>query len=75
MKSAGKKCETAEPLPRSGKLHEAQTRLPIYQKLLTQMHTQRDMMAQILKQQDQLPQSIPLPITLIKTNAKLRASQ
>jgi hypothetical protein len=75
MKSAGKICETTKRLPRSGKLHEAQTRLRIYQKLLTQIRTQRDMSAQILKWQEQLPQSIPLPSSLPKTNAKLRASQ
>jgi vacuolar-type H+-ATPase subunit I/STV1 len=72
MKSAEKKCETTKRLPRSGKLHEAQTRLCIYQKLLTQIRT---MSAQILKRQEQLPQSIPLPSSLAETNAKLRASQ
>jgi hypothetical protein len=75
MKSAGKKCETAERLPRKGKLHEAQTRLRIYQKRLTQMRTQRDMTAQILKCRAQLPQSIPLLTTLSETNANLRVSQ
>jgi hypothetical protein len=75
MKSAGKKCETAKRLPRSGKLHEAQTRLRIYQKLLTQIRTQRDMTAQIQKRQAQLATPIPLPSTLVETNAKLRASQ
>jgi hypothetical protein len=75
MKSAGKKCKTTKRLPRSGKLHEAQTHLRIYQKLLTQIRTQRDMSAQILKCQEQLPQSIPLPSSLAETNAKLRASQ
>jgi hypothetical protein len=48
MKLAGKKCKTAKRLPHSGKLQEAQTRLRIYQKLLTQIGTQRDMTAQIL---------------------------
>jgi formate dehydrogenase maturation protein FdhE len=33
------------------------------------------MLAHILEQQEQLPQSIPLPSSLAKTNAKLKASQ
>jgi hypothetical protein len=75
MKHAGRRCETAKRLPCSGKLHKAQTRLRIYQKLLTQIRTQRDMSAQILKRQAQLAISIPLPTTLADTNTKLRASQ
>jgi hypothetical protein len=73
MKLAGRKCKTAKRLPHSGKLLEAQTLLRIYQKLLTQIRTQRNMSAQMLKQHAQLAISIPLPTTLANTNAKLRA--
>lgn len=59
----------------NGSLAQAQTRLRIYQKLLTQIRTQRVMSAQILKRQAQLVISIPLPTTLADTNTKLRASQ
>jgi hypothetical protein len=75
MQLAGKSCKTAKRLPCSGKLQEAQTRLRIYQKLLTQIRTQLNMSAQILKRQAQLTISIPLPTTLANTNTKLRASQ
>jgi hypothetical protein len=39
------------------------------------MQTNDDMIAQILKEQEQLTTSILLPMTIVDTNAKLRASQ
>lgn len=39
------------------------------------MQTNDDMIAQILKEREQLTTSILLPMTIVDTNAKLRASQ
>jgi hypothetical protein len=75
MKAAGKSCETGKRLPRSGKLHIAQTTLRIYQQLLSQMRTHRDMTTQILKHQNQLPSPILLPTTISATKSHLRAAQ
>jgi hypothetical protein len=75
MKAAGKSCETGKRLPRSGKLHIAQTTLRIYQQLLSQMRTHRDMTTQILKRQNQLPSPILLPMTISATKSHLRAAQ
>jgi hypothetical protein len=61
--------------PPSGKLHIAQTTLRIHQQLLSQMRTHRDMTAQILKRQNQLPSPIPLPTTILETNSHLRQAQ
>jgi hypothetical protein len=75
MKTAGKSCETGKRLPRSGKLHIAQITLRIYQQLLSQMRTHRNMTTQILKRQIQLPSPILLPTTISAANSYLRAAQ
>jgi hypothetical protein len=49
MLLAGAKCETAKRLPKSGKLHEAQTVMIIYQNVLSQLRTKRDLSQQIEK--------------------------
>jgi hypothetical protein len=75
MEAAGKSCETGKRLPRSGKLHIAQTTLRIYQQLLSQMRTHHDMTTQIIKRQNQLPSPILLPTTISATKSHLRAAQ
>jgi hypothetical protein len=47
MLLAGAKCEKAKRLPKSGKLHEAQTVMRIYQNVLSQLRTKPDLSQQI----------------------------
>jgi hypothetical protein len=75
MLLAGSKCETAGRLPKSVILHEAQTTLRIYQNVLSQFRTKRDLSKQIEKRQLQLPVAIALPTTITETNRLLRISQ
>ncbi len=75
MLLAGSKCETAGRLPKSGILHEAQTTMRIYQIVLSQLKTKRDLSKQIEKRQLQLPVAISLPTTINETNRLLRISQ
>jgi hypothetical protein len=74
MLLAGSKCETSGRLPKSGILHEAQTTLRIYQNVLSQFRTKRDLSKQIEKRQLQLPVAIALPTTITETNRFLRIS-
>jgi hypothetical protein len=71
MLLAGSKCETTGRLPKSGILHEAQTTLQIYQNVLSQFRTKRDISKQIEKLQVQLPIAIALPTNIAKTNRLL----
>jgi hypothetical protein len=61
MLAAGKVCAHTARLPISPQLHEAQTRHRIFQQVLTQLHTHRDMSHQITKRQGQLTEHIILP--------------
>ena len=75
MLLARSKCETAGRLPKLGILHEAQTTMRIYQIVLSQLKTKRDLSKQIEKRQLQLPVAISLPTTINETNRLLRISQ
>jgi hypothetical protein len=50
MLLARSKCETDKWLPKSGKLHEAQAALRIYQNILSQLNNKQDLTLQIKKQ-------------------------
>jgi hypothetical protein len=75
MLLAGAKCETAKRLPKSGKLHEAQTVMRIYQNVLSQLRTKRDLSQQIEKRQVQIPVTISIPTSVTEANRLLRISQ
>ena len=75
MLAAGKKCEHTSRYPVSPELHAAQTALRIYQKLVSQFRTQRDMSLQICKKQQQLKEPLPLPDDLKTALILLRSSQ
>jgi hypothetical protein len=75
MLLAGSKCKTTRRLPKFGILHEAQTTLRLYQNLLSQFRTKRDLLKQIEKRQLQVPVAIALPTTITKSNHLLRISQ
>jgi hypothetical protein len=75
MLLAGSKCETNKRLPKSGKLHEAQTALRIYQNVLSQLKNKRNLTLQIEKRQVQLPVALTLPTTIQDTNLVLRKAQ
>jgi hypothetical protein len=74
MLAAGKVCAHTARLPISPQLHEAQTWHRIFQQVLTQLRTHRDMSHQITKWQGQLTEHIILPTDIRTTIAALRAS-
>jgi hypothetical protein len=75
MLAAGKVCAHTSRLPVSPELHSAQTQLRIYQKLVSQFRTNRDMSIQINKKQQQLNEPIPLPNDLKTALRLLRSAQ
>jgi hypothetical protein len=75
MLAAGKVCAHTARLPIPPQLHEAQTRHRIFQQVLIQLRTHRDMSHQITKQQGQLTEHIILPADIRSTIAALRASR
>jgi hypothetical protein len=75
MLAAGKVCAHTARLPISPQLHEAQTQHRIFQQILTQLRTHRDMSHQITKRQGQLTEHIILPTDIRTTIAALRASR
>jgi hypothetical protein len=75
MLLARSKCETDKRLPKSGKLHEAQTALRIYQNVLSQLKNKRNLTLQIEKRQEQLSVALTLLTTIQDTNLLLRKAQ
>jgi exonuclease III len=75
MLKAGKVCAQTSRLPLSPQLHEAQTKHRIFQQVLTQLLTHRDMTVQIQRRQAQLPASVILPSNLISAKAALRSAR
>jgi multidrug efflux pump subunit AcrA (membrane-fusion protein) len=75
MLLAGSKCETNKGLPKSGKVHEAQTALRIYQNVLSQLKNKRDLTLQIEKCQVQLQVALTLATTIQDANLLLRKAQ
>ena len=75
MIETGKKCAQASRLPVSPILHQAQTKHRIFQQVLTQLRTHRDMSVQIQRRQLQLPASIVLPADLKSATEALRSAR
>ena len=75
MLAAGKKCAHTSRYPVSPELHTAQTKLRIYQKLISQFRTKRDMSLQIRRKQEQLKEQVTLPVDLKTALSLLRHSQ
>jgi hypothetical protein len=72
MLLAGSKCEADKRLPKSGKLHEAQTALRIYQNVLSQLKNKRNLTPYCYAKPNEQYESLPEKHTTYTSNIKIK---